>query len=474
MENADLQGLLRRIPAVHKLLSFTTALQQSYSFDVISDAASKMLDELRQQIRNGILGEVPTIEDLIERLESRLRAMYHMHYRPVINATGVILHTNLGRAPLSDAAVEAIVQTAKGYSNLEYRLEEGTRGSRYDHVEALLCRLTGAEAACVVNNNAAAVLLILRELAKGREVIISRGQIVEIGGSFRVFEVMRESGTQIVEVGTTNKTHIFDYKNAITDQTGLLLRVHTSNYRMIGFVHQPSLQELVDLSRQTGIPLYEDLGSGSLLDVGQFGLQSEPTVLESVKAGVDIVSFSGDKLLGGSQAGIIVGKRSFIERIKKNQLMRALRVDKLTLAALEATLRQYLDPERALETIPTLWMMNRKLPELYEQAERLANGLQTIFQGAAVCSIMEIPSQIGGGSLPGEELPSYGVKCMSDELSLVALEQELRRLDLPIVARFSKDGLVFDVRTIYPEQIESCVKGCEKAYAKLQSRSKNE
>jgi L-seryl-tRNA(Ser) seleniumtransferase len=465
----DLQERLRKIPAVHKLLTYTQHLRTSYSFDVLVSAASSLLQDIRCQIREGILQEVPPMEALIQQLEIRLQELFTMHLRPVINATGVILHTNLGRAPLSEAALQAIVRTARGYSNLEYRLDEGTRGSRHEHVESLLCQLTGAEAACVVNNNAAAVFLVLRELAKDREVILSRGQIVEIGGSFRVFEVMRESGALMVEVGTTNKTYLRDYERAITERTALLLRVHTSNYRMVGFVHQPDLSELVELAQRHGIPLYEDLGSGSLLDVGMFGLKPEPTVSDSIRAGVDLVSFSGDKLLGGAQAGIIVGKRVYIDRLKKNQLMRALRVDKLTLAALEATLRQYLDPERAIQTIPTLWMMNRQPDELKREAERLADHLRKVFGFAASINVIPVASQVGGGSLPGEELPSYGVKCTSQSFSLTAFEQELRRLDTPILARFFEEGLVFDVRTLFPEEIERCGKGCEIAYARLAS-----
>ncbi|UOF88797.1 L-seryl-tRNA(Sec) selenium transferase [Fodinisporobacter ferrooxydans] len=468
MDQSQLHVKLRHLPAVHKVLSATSYLEEQYPFALRSEVAAQTIAEIREQLVNGCMDEVPTIERLIDMVQTRLQEIQQMHYRPVINATGVILHTNLGRAPLAHDAVRAIVDTAGGYSNLEYRLEEGRRGSRYEHVEQLLCKLTGAEAAFVVNNNAAAVFLVLREMATDREVIISRGQIVEIGGSFRISEVMRESGGKLVEVGTTNKTHLYDYERAITPETALLLRVHTSNFRIIGFTEEPELSELVSLSKEKHIPLYEDLGSGCLIDLAPFGVSSEPTVAESIRAGVDIVSFSGDKLLGGAQAGIVVGKAEYIKRLKRNQLTRALRVDKLTLAALEATLKLYLTPEQAVDKIPTLWLMKRPVADIQGIAMQLQERfLESGMNERLDIQVVPIQSQIGGGSLPGEELPSYGLQLESRSISLTDFEYELRNLPLPIIARFHKDALIFDLRTVFPEQIDAFVKGCEDVYGKL-------
>lgn len=461
--------LLRKLPAVHRLLDHPVCrrLIETYSHDPVSEAVSETISEVRRQILSGERAAAPAEEELLQRAEHYLRQRFQPNFRRVINATGVVLHTNLGRAPLAETALEAIERTARGYSNLELNLATGERGSRYDHVEELICRLTGAEAALVVNNNAAAVLLVLREMARGRKVIVSRGQLVEIGGSFRVSEVMKESGAILVEVGTTNKTHEWDYENAIDEDTALILKAHTSNFRIVGFTYQPELPDLVALAHRNGLPVYEDLGSGSLIDLRKFGIGDEPTVGASIRAGVDLVSFSGDKLLGGTQAGIIAGKAEFIRRIKKNQLTRALRVDKLTLAALEATLLLYLDEERALREIPTLSLLTRQKEELHREAQRLAEGLRAVFQDQAAVEVVEGMSQVGGGSLPTEDLPTYLVAVRTGTFSLNALEHALRHVEPPVMTTIRKEALLFDVRTIFPREIEECVNSVRDAYERL-------
>ncbi|GAX89975.1 L-seryl-tRNA(Sec) selenium transferase [Effusibacillus lacus] len=461
--------LLRKLPAVHRLLDLPACqhLMETYSRDWVSEAAAHSVSAVRKEILSGTRSNEVTEEQLLQQIEQYLRNRFQPNFRRVINATGVVLHTNLGRAPLAESALEAINRTALGYSNLELNLATGERGSRYDHVEELICRLTGAESALVVNNNAAAVLLVLREMAKGRKVIVSRGQLVEIGGSFRVSEVMKESGAQLVEVGTTNKTHERDYENAIDENTAMIMRAHTSNFRIVGFTYQPELSDLVSLAHQHGIPVYEDLGSGSLIDLRKFGIGDEPTVDASIKAGVDIVSFSGDKLLGGTQAGIIAGRAEYIKKIKKNQLTRALRVDKLTLAALEATLLLYLDEERALREIPTLYLLTRKREELYREAQKLAGGLREVFQEKAVVEVVEGMSQVGGGSLPDEDLATYLVAVKTTPFSLNALEHALRHVDLPVMTTIRKEALLFDVRTIFPREIDECINSVREACKRL-------
>lgn len=459
---------LRSLPAVHRLLDHPVCreLVEEYSHQLIAKAAGDAVAEARAGIVAGRDEDV-SLDRLAEHVAFLVKRQFEFHYRPVINATGVVLHTNLGRAPLAETAVQAIERTARGYTNLELNLETGERGSRYTHVESLICELTGAEAALVVNNNAAAVLLILGEMAKGKEVIISRGQMVEIGGSFRVSEVMRASGAHLVEVGTTNKTHAYDYERAITEHTGLILRVHTSNFRVVGFTHQPELQELVALAHQQGVPVFEDLGSGSLIDLRRYGIGDEPTVGESVRAGVDIVSFSGDKLLGGAQAGIIIGKEEYIKRLKKNQLTRALRVDKLTLAALEATLHLYRNEEIAKREVPTVWMLLRSQEELRPEAERLQAALQDVFGEAAEVAVEPGVSQVGGGSLPTEELPTWRVAVRTRQFSLNELEHHLRHVSLPVMTTMRKEALLFDVRTIFPREIASVIESVRDAYGHI-------
>ena len=371
----------------------------------------------------------------------------------VINATGVVIHTNLGRSPLSQKAAEHLTRVATGYSNLEFNLALGKRGIRYASVEALLCELTGAEAAMAVNNNAGAVLLCLESLARGREVIVSRGELVEIGGSFRIPDVMKKSGAILKEVGTTNRTHPRDYEEAITDQTALLMKVHTSNYSMIGFTAAVSLEDMVALGRKHGLPVMNDLGSGTLVDFSKYGLAYEPTVGEAVAAGADVVTFSGDKLLGGPQAGIIVGKREVLETIKKNPLTRALRIDKLTLAALEMTLRDYRDRDKAVESIPTLKMITLPVARVLEQCEKLRAMLAALSDARLRVEIVDGVSRAGGGSFPLLDIPT---KCLAVEvagLSADKLEQTLRRSRPPVIGRIEKEAFLMDLRTVAADEL---------------------
>ncbi|MFQ6059423.1 MAG: L-seryl-tRNA(Sec) selenium transferase, partial [Anaerolineae bacterium] len=437
---------LRKLPSVDRLLQ-TEPIQElieENSHDVVVSAVRQALDEARTGIMAG--QPCPDLPTLIQAVVRGVAEAVRPTLRPLINATGVIIHTNLGRAPLSKAAMAAMRDVGRGYSNLEYEMEAGRRGSRYVHAEALLCRLTGAEAALVVNNNAAAVLLVLSALAKGREVIISRGQLVEIGGGFRIPDVMRQSGARLVEVGTTNRTYARDYEEAIGQGTALLMRVHHSNFRITGFVHQASLEELVELARRYNLRVVDDLGSGTLLDTASFGLAHEPMAQESVAAGADLVCFSGDKLLGGPQAGIIVGRRELIAQLKRHPLTRALRVDKTTLAGLQATLLHYLKGE-ATECIPVWRMIAMPLSEIEERARTWAQQLEGLGVNVAV---VDGQSTVGGGSLPGETLPTRLVALQTP--SPDDLARRLRLGDPPVVGRIERDQLLLDPRTVLPEQ----------------------
>ena len=448
---------LRKLPSVDRLLQ-TEGLQrliEESSHDLVVDAARQALDGARAEIMAG--QPCPDLPTLVEAVSRRVAQMVQPTLHPLINATGVIIHTNLGRAPLSDSAMAAMEDVGRGYSNLEYEMEAGRRGSRYVHAEALLCRLTGAEAALVVNNNAGAVLLILSALAKGREVIISRGQLVEIGGGFRIPDVMRQSGARLVEVGTTNRTYIQDYEEAIGPETALLMRVHHSNFRITGFVHQASLAELVELARRHDLRVVDDLGSGTLLDTTPFGLAHEPMVQESVAARADLVSFSGDKLLGGPQAGIIVGRGELIARLKRFPLTRALRVDKTTLAGLQATLLHYLK-EEATERIPVWRMIAMPLAEIEERARSWARQLE---RAGARVTVTAGESTVGGGSLPGETLPTRLVAIQTP--SPDDLARRLRLGEPPVVGRIERDQLLLDPRTVLPEQDEDLLRAVRAA-----------
>jgi L-seryl-tRNA(Ser) seleniumtransferase len=447
---------LRALPSVDRLLSGAggRALIERFSHRRAVDGARGLLDELRRSRSApfpGVEAELPppTVESLRAQLAERLEQEQRRSLRRVLNGTGVVIHTNLGRAPLSPEALAAAAAVGAGYSNLEYDLAAGQRGSRHDLVADQLCRLTGAEAALAVNNNAAAVLLVLSALALDREVLISRGQLVEIGGGFRIPDVLRQSGARLIEVGTTNRTYTADYRQAIGPETALLLRVHSSNFRVVGFVHEAPLPELAALAHEHGLLLVDDLGSGSLLDSSRFGLTREPMVQESVRAGADLVSFSGDKLLGGPQCGLLVGSADQIGRLKRHPLTRALRPDKGTLAALSATLEHYLRDE-AVQQVPVWRMLAASPAEIERRAERLAGRLAARGWRA---ELLEGRSTVGGGSLPGETLPTRLLALRSDR-SADCLAAQLRRLEPPIVGRIERDRLVLDLRTVLPEEDE--------------------
>ena len=448
---------LRKLPSVDRLLreEAIRALVEEHGHDLTVEAVRQALDLARQGILAG--RACPPTEELVEMARASLQALLRPTLRPVINATGVIIHTNLGRAPLSAEARAAMEAAARGYSNLEYDLEAGRRGSRYVHAEELLCRLTGAEAALVVNNNAGAVLLILSALARGGEVIISRGQLVEIGGGFRIPDVMRQSGARLVEVGTTNRTYLEDYEEAIGEDTALLMRVHRSNFRLTGFVHEPNLGELVELGKKHGLDVVDDLGSGALLDTSVYGLAHEPTVQESIAQGAALVSASGDKLLGGPQAGIIVGRGDLIARLKRHPLTRALRVDKTTLAGLQATLLHYLKGE-AEEKIPVWRMIATPLEALQERAKAWAERLR---EAGIAASVVDGRSAVGGGSLPGETLPTKLVAIEAD--SPDELARRLRLGDPPVIGRIEGDRLLLDPRTVLEGEGELLLEAVRRA-----------
>lgn len=443
--------LYRRIPKVDVLLEDEKIreLTEQYSYDTVLEAVREELDKLRALI--GTCEDeaegIREIEQLSVRIQEAVKAMHTPNMRTVINGTGTILHTNLGRAPIGERHMRHIADIAMNYSNLEYNLEAGARGERYSHFEKLLCKITGAEAAMAVNNNAAAVMLILSTMGKGKEVIVSRGELVEIGGKFRIPDVMEQSGATLVEVGTTNKTHYTDYENAITEETAALLKVHTSNYRIVGFTDNVSIAELVPLGKEREIPVIEDLGSGVLIDLSKYGLTYEPTVQDSVRNGADVVCFSGDKLLGGPQAGIIVGKKKYIDQMKKNQLTRALRIDKFTAATLEVVLQEYLSEEKAIQNIPALRMITKEIEEITRDAQELEALLQQAELPAQI-QMEPCESQIGGGSLPLERIPSMAVTIHPEKITTAELELRLRHMSVPMIVRTMNDKIVIDVRTV--------------------------
>ena len=418
-------------------------MEEGHGVDATVRALRAGADSVRARIAAG--EDVPHAADTIEGLARfALTRRARGSLRPVINATGVVIHTNLGRAPLADAAIERVTSLARGYSNLEYDVEQGERGSRTVHAESLITSITGAEAALVVNNNAAAIMLVLAGLAAGREVVISRGELVEIGGGFRIPDVMRQSGAMLREVGTTNRTRITDYMASVSAATALLLRVHPSNFRIEGFTERPALADLVTLSRQMKVPIVEDIGSGCLLE----DLAGEPSVQASIAAGVDLVCFSGDKLLGGPQCGIIAGRRPMIDRLRTHPLMRALRADKITFAMLEATLSEY-SAGRAASTIPVQRMLHLSAEEIEKRAQALAEALAASGWGVAMTSGS---SAVGGGSAPGLDLPTVLLSIAKDGESADATERWLRSLDPPVIARIEHDRVVLDLRTVLPEQ----------------------
>ncbi|NLB51456.1 MAG: L-seryl-tRNA(Sec) selenium transferase [Syntrophomonadaceae bacterium] len=446
---------LRKIPAIDEILMQDAIKEQMdrYSRNFVVRAVRASVEKVRQELLLEPLDVTKgTIMDrILKKVETSITAEPGTLYR-VINGTGVVLHTNLGRAPLGLKAIEYINKIAPYYSNLEMDLAEGKRGSRYDHVESLLVRLTGAEAALVVNNNAAAVLLGLNTLALNREVIVSRGQLVEIGGAFRIPEVMKLSGARLVEVGTTNKTYGSDFEAVINENTALLFAAHTSNYKIIGFTQSVPMEELVDIGRKHELPIMHDLGSGALYDLQEWGLSEDPLIQDSIKAGIDIISFSGDKLLGGPQAGILVGKKKYIEAMKKNQLTRALRVDKLTIAALEGTLLEYLNGEPA-EKIPILKMISSSEEQLYMKAVHLADKIKKSlgnWDKLKEISIEKTEDIIGGGAYPSLIIPGFGVQIELNEINLEAVVKTLRQSKTALIVRRQEEKMLISVRTLLP------------------------
>jgi len=448
------KGLLQSIPKVDECLKWLQRLTDA-PIVLIKSAVREILAEQRAAILAGKkVAKKHLLKDaMIPLFIERIDRKQGPNLKTLINATGVVIHTNLGRSVLPREAVEVLGRVGTRYSNLEFNLATGKRGSRYSLVEELLCELTGAEAALVVNNNAAAVLLVLDSLAKGREVIVSRGQLVEIGGSFRIPEVMEKSGAKLVEVGATNRTHPRDYENAITTETAMLLKVHASNFRVIGFTSEVPLEDLVALAGRHGLMVLEDLGSGSLIDLSKYGVGREPTVREVIKAGVDVVTFSGDKLLGGPQAGLVLGKKSIVERIKKNPLNRALRIDKFTLAALEVVLRMYFDEERALQKIPTLNMLTVDPRVIEKRARRLVRRIKQQLTNHCRITVKATESRVGGGALPEEPLTSWSVVIKPYDISVNHLEEDLRTGVVPVVGRIEEDLYLLDMRTVADDEI---------------------
>ncbi|WP_090636539.1 L-seryl-tRNA(Sec) selenium transferase [Neobacillus massiliamazoniensis] len=459
---------LRSIPPVHELQNhgcFISLLETS-QLDFIQ--LTRQLKEVIEKIRHEIINDNWTgakpgtrmfIDDIFIILENNVKKQFSYTLEKVINATGTILHTNLGRARLSEQAIEHVVKIAKNYSTLEYKIAEGERGSRHSHIEAILKEITGAEAAMVVNNNAAAVYLVLRALAESKEVIVSRGQLVEIGGSFRISSIMEESGAKLVEVGTTNKTHLYDYETAVTPETAIVMKVHTSNFKIIGFTHTVESEELISLTKELkDVIYYEDLGSGALYDFKKHGIGEEPVVKEVIEMGADVVTFSGDKLLGGPQAGIICGRKTIIDRLKKHQLARVVRVDKMTLAALEGTLIDYARGETGIRNIPTIRDMLVSIEELVNRSKLFVEQLlkhSTEFQARIISGI----SQVGGGTMPEVELPSMLISLTHSELTAEQLGRTLRINAKPaIIARINKDELVLDLRTVSEEEEDHLLK----------------
>jgi L-seryl-tRNA(Ser) seleniumtransferase len=452
--------VLRNIPKVDKVMKWQAIrdLLEGYPRPVVVEAVRHGLEKLRGEALQGSA----TAEDfgekaVTERVRSALERANSPGLRRVINGTGVILHTNLGRAPLSESLREAILEAAFSYSTLEFDLEKGARGSRAVHVEELVRRVTGAEAAIVVNNNAAAVLLALSSLAKGREVIVSRGELVEIGGSFRIPEVMEQSGAILREVGATNKTHLRDYRSAITPDTALLLKVHTSNFAIVGFTSEVSVEEMSGIGREASLPVMVDAGSGCFVDLAGRGIPGEHTVKDYLDAGADLVTFSGDKLLGGPQAGIIVGKRAFVEPMKKHPLLRALRVDKVTLAALEGTLRLYCDERLALSRIPTLRMLTVSAEELSSRASALVRRMRRALPAGATLKTLAGVSQVGGGTFPLLELPTTLISISMTGIPPQQLEERLRTATVPIIGRIGHGEYLLDPRTLFDRDIPEII-----------------
>lgn len=461
------RNLFSQLPSVDEVLNdekIKTALID-YPRILVTDSIRSEIDDTRKKIVN--LKE--DIEDfkidydsIINNILDKIKLNYALSLKKVINGTGIVIHTNLGRSLLSESIKEDIWTSASRYSNLEYDLDNGERGSRYSHLKNIIKKLTKAEDVLVVNNNAAAVLLVLSTMAKNSEVIVSRGELVEVGGSFRIPSIMELSGAKLVDVGATNKTHLYDYEDAITEETKALMKVHTSNYRILGFTDSVSVEELSNLGKKYNIPVIEDLGSGVFIDLSKYGLSYEPTVFDSLNQGADVVTFSGDKILGGPQAGIIVGKKEYIEKMKKNQLTRALRVDKITIAALEATLRLYLDEDKAIKEIPSLRMLTYKIEELEAKANNLYNMIVGLNLDINI-NIEDGLSQVGGGSMPLETINTKVISITPNNINVSTLEKKLRLSDSHIIARVYDNKYVLDVRTIFEDEFEDIVNELGKA-----------
>lgn len=475
-----MKHLYSRIPKVDDIIENEkiSNIINSTSKELVMETIREVLDELRKKIsleKDNIAENEFSIEFLISKIENKVDKKYDYKFKKVVNGTGTVIHTNLGRSLISKEVMNHIEEMTTSYSNLEFNLETGERGSRYSSVIDLIRRVTGAEDAIVVNNNAAAVILALSCWGEDKEVITSRGELVEIGGSFRIPEVMEQSGAKLVEVGATNKTHLSDYDDAINENTGALLKVHTSNFRIVGFTESVELEELVELGMEKNIPVIEDLGSGVLVDLSKYGLGYEPTVRDSVNAGVDIITFSGDKLLGGPQAGIIIGKTEYIDKMKKHPLNRAFRIDKFTIAALEGTLRLYLNEEEAIEHIPTLKLITQDIEEIDKRAIKFKKSLEDISDDdienlnlqsiktkeelKEVISKYDIEivdefSQVGGGSMPLERIPTRAIKVSSNSKKISHLERNMRGLETPIIGRIYKENYFIDFRTVFEEQLD--------------------
>ncbi|MEE9566991.1 MAG: L-seryl-tRNA(Sec) selenium transferase [Desulfobacteria bacterium] len=452
------QSLLRKLPGVDHVLELWDKKQpiEDVPRTVLVRSIRTTLDQLRTSILadDESLNETMFDDDqLLPLVAQAVNKSMEFRLKRVINATGVVVHTNLGRSLLPESVARHVAEVSRWYSNLEFDLEKGERGSRYSCVEEILCEISGAKAAMVVNNNAGAVFLSLETLAKGREVIVSRGELVEIGGSFRIPDVMARSGAELVEVGATNRTHLRDYEGAVRNETALLLKVHTSNYSMLGFTAEVPLEGLVALGAKYHLPVMNDLGSGNFVDFSKYGLMAEPTVQETVATGVDVVTFSGDKMLGGPQAGIILGRKDILERIKKNPITRALRIDKLTLAALEAVLHLYRDEPKAVSAIPTLRMLTLSPTVIQNRARRLRNRLRKLGDDRLETVIMNASSRVGGGALPLQELPTKCVGVKIGGLSVNAIERLMRESMPPIIGYIEEDLFVMDARTIQDEEI---------------------
>lgn len=449
---------LANLPSVDEYLKspYGRNWLKTYNRKTVLRAIRETIDAKRKEILDGNDPEL-SLDALSGDIESSIKRLSAYKLKPLINATGVVIHTNLGRSALSEKALENVTAIAAGYSNLEYEIAQGKRGKRYSHLKDVLTEITGAEDAVVVNNNAAAVLICLDTFAKGKEVIVSRGELVEIGGSFRIPDVMESSGAILREVGTTNKTHPADYENAFCGNTALILKVHQSNYKVIGFTEEVSTEDLAKLGREFKTPFVADLGSGSIISLEKYGIHGEPTVMDVIKAGADLVTFSGDKLLGGPQAGIIVGKKKLVQKIQKNPMLRAMRIDKMTFAALEATFMQYLDEEKAVRDIPTVRMLTEPQEVIKKRARKILTTLKKSISEQATLDVISDQSRAGGGSLPETNFPTFSVSIKPLNIKVNALEKRLRLGEPPVIARIKEDTLLIDARTIEDREIKILV-----------------